>query len=83
MAKKFEIIKMGAKGPVVQEICRLLIKSGSTMKPTKVFHIGMQAAVFSFQRRNGLPQTGYVDKKTWDKLQALKTQKPAKKTAKK
>lgn len=75
MATKFKPIKIGNKGPVITEIQKLLVKSGSTIKPTKVFHIGMQAAVFAFQRKNSLPQTGIVDKKTWDKLQALKKKK--------
>ena len=75
MATKFKPIKIGDKGPVITEIRKLLVKSGSTIKPTKVFHIGMQSAVSAFQRKNNLSQTGIVDKKTWDKLQALKNKK--------
>ena len=75
MAIRFKPIKIGDKGPVITEIQKLLVKSGSTIKPTKVFHIGMQSAVCAFQRKNKLPQTGIVDKKTWDKLQALKKKK--------
>lgn len=64
------ILKIGDKGPVVEYAAKCLAKKGSSIKPTKMFHIGMQAAVFSFQRKNGLPQTGKIDKKTWMKLTA-------------
>ncbi len=66
--KAFKPLRIGDKGPDVKKIYAALKKHGSTIKPTDVFHIGMQSAVFSFQRKHNLPVTGVVDKKTWDKL---------------
>lgn len=63
-------IKLNAEGPAVEYMSMCLAKNGSTIKPTKKFHIGMRSAVMAFQRKNGLPQTGVIDKKTWTKLTA-------------
>ena len=61
-------VKIGERGPVVEYICGMLQKKGSTVKKTDKFHIGVRSAVASFQRKNKLKVTGIVDKKTWDKL---------------
>lgn len=68
MALKFKPIKLGDKGADVRKVATMLKKHGSTIKPTSVFAIGMRSAVVSFQKKNNLPVTGVVDKKTWDKL---------------
>ena len=80
MAIKFENIGYGAKGIKVKEIKRYLKKAGSGVKQDSVFDIGTVAAVRAFQKKNGLPVTGIVDKKTFAKLAEVK---PVKKTAKK
>ena len=66
--KGFEEYKIGDKGADIRKIVTALRKNGSTIKPTLVFHIGMRSAVVAFQKKKGLPTTGVVDKKTWDKL---------------
>lgn len=76
---KFKALKLGDKGLVVKKISELLKKAGSTIKPTSEFHIGMVSAVKAFQKKNGLPVTGTVDRKTFDKLSAVKAPKKAKK----
>ena len=75
MAVVFKPIKMGAKGKAVSDIQKLLQKAGSTIKVTGEFGIGMLSAVKAFQKKNGLKITGVVDKKTLDKLSALKKKK--------
>ena len=72
MTIKFKPFKLNAEGKEVLEISKLLGKAGSSLKPTKKFNIGMLSAVKSFQKKNGLPVTGIVDKKTWEKLHAIK-----------
>lgn len=66
--KTFKTIKIGDKGSEVKKICAALKKNGSTIKPTDEYTIGMLSAVRAFQKKQGLPVTGVVDKKTWDKL---------------
>ena len=68
MAIRFKSFKLGDKGTDIRKIATLLRKHGSSIKPTDTFTIGMRSAVVSFQKKNGLPVTGVVDKKTWDKL---------------
>lgn len=75
MAVVFKAIKLGAKGKQVTDAQKLLQKSGSTIKLTGEFGIGMFSAVKAFQKKNGLKVTGAIDKKTWDKLVALKKKK--------
>lgn len=77
---RFKPIVLGDEGKEVVDIQKCLAKAGSSIKPTSVFTIGMMSAVKAFQKKNGLPVTGKVDKKTWDKLHAVK---PVKKTTKK
>lgn len=69
---KFKPIKLNDKGAAVKEAAKLLAKAGSSIKPTEEFNVGMRSAVCAFQKKNGLPVTGIIDKKTWDKLQAYK-----------
>lgn len=78
--KKFAPIGIGYAGKEVNEIQKQLVLAGSTIKPVKAYTIGMFSAVKAFQKKNGLAVTGIVDKKTWDKLMAVK---PARKTRKK
>lgn len=61
-------LKLGDVGPAVQYAALWLAQKGSTLKPTKDFHIGMRSAVVSFQKKNNLKPTGIIDKKTWVKL---------------
>lgn len=75
MPIKFKSIKMGDTGKSVSDIQKLLQKAGSTIKVTGEFGIGMFSAVKAFQKKNKLPATGIVDKKTLDKLSALKKKK--------
>jgi len=77
--KKF-LIGIGYAGKEVNEIQKQLVLAGSTIKPVKTYTIGMFSAVKAFQKKNGLPATGIVDKPTWNKLMAVK---PARKTRKK
>lgn len=63
-------VKIGCYGPEVLWICVKLRAHGSTIKLTDKFHIGMRSAVICFQKKNKLPVTGVVDKKTWMKLAA-------------
>ena len=63
-------VKFGDKDEIVRGIAELLRKHGSTVKDTDVFTIGMRSAVVAFQKKNKLPATGVVDKKTWTKLNA-------------
>lgn len=67
---KFVDLTIGAKGKDVTAAQKMLAKTGSTIKATGVFTIGMRSAVYAFQRKNGLPKTGIIDKKTWDMLVA-------------
>lgn len=43
---------------------------GSKVKVTGKWSIGMQTAVYCFQRRYELEQTGELDKATWKKLKS-------------
>lgn len=66
-------IKMGDEDPVlVGYLCELLRAHGSTIKDTDKFTIGVKTAVKAFQKKNGLEETGIVDRKTWRKLKAKK-----------
>lgn len=65
-------LKMGSKGELVTQLQDLLSKAGSKIKVKGVFNIGTQSAVRSFQKKNDLPVTGVVDKKTWAKLLKVK-----------
>ena len=69
----FKTIKMGATGPKVEDIQKLLKKAGSSIKVNGEFGIGMHSAVKAFQKKNGLKMTGEVDSATMKKLNALKT----------
>ena len=79
MVIKFKTFTVGSFGKDVEEISKLLAKAGSKIKPTRTFTIGMYSAVKAFQKKNGLPPTGKVDKKTWDKLHAVKPIRRSKK----
>ena len=70
--KKFVPIGVAAAGKEVVEICKQLALAGSKIKPVKNYTIGVYSAVKAFQKKNGLSATGVVDKKTWDKLMAVK-----------
>lgn len=72
---KAKIIKMGAMGADIQDIQKLLQKTGSSIKVTGVFGIGMYSAVKAFQRKNGLKETGEIDTATLKKLNTFKTSK--------
>lgn len=80
--KKFAPIGFGTFGKEVEAIRKQLVLAGSTIKPTIGYRytIGMFSAVKAFQKKNGLPATGVVDKPTWNKLMTVK---PARKSRKK
>ena len=59
----------------------MLAKTGSKIKESGIYSIGMVTAVKTFQKKNGLAVTGKIDQKTWDKL--VTTTKAVKRTAKK
>ena len=65
-------LKMGSKGELVTQLQDLLSKAGSKIKVKGVFNIGTRSAVCAFQKKNDLPVTGVVDKKTWTKLLKVK-----------
>lgn len=75
MAVTFKPVKMGANGKAVSDIQKLLQKAGSTIKVNGWFGIGMLSAVKAFQKKNGLKVTGFIDKKTLDKLSTFKKKK--------
>lgn len=77
MAKtKIQFPKIGDEGAEVLKFQKLLQKTGSTIKLTKKFTIGMASAIRSFQKKFGLVVTGELDTKT---ATALVNYKPAKK----
>lgn len=45
-----------------------LANLGSSIRPTGKWSIGMQTAVYSFQRKYRLLITGELDKETWKQL---------------
>jgi hypothetical protein len=59
----FQELKRGSKGKAVQSIqARLKLKTDGIFGPIT------QTAVKNFQKRSKLPQTGIIDKATWDQL---------------
>lgn len=68
--KKYPVY--GETGADVVKYQKLLAKSGSTIKPTGRFTIGMMSALKAFQKRTGLKVTGIIDAKTAAALEALK-----------
>lgn len=83
MITRFVTLKLNMSGAKVLEVQKLLQKAGSAIKPTGVFSIGMRSAVCAFQKKNGLAVTGEVDKKTFEKLSAVKAKKNVKMVGKK
>ena len=59
------------RGPEVTAVQRALIKAGHQMKADGVFGAGTERAVMAFQRSNGLPANGTVDRKTREALGLL------------
>ena len=76
---KCTVLKYGMEGKEVEKMQKALQKSGSTVKVTGKYHIGMVSAVKAFQKRNNLKVTGTIDAKTKAKLEELL--KPAKKVS--
>ena len=76
-------MKIGDKGANVTKAQKLLQKTGSTIKVTGVFSIGMVSAVRAFQKKNGLKVTGVLDSKTFAKLEAVASKKIVKMVPKK
>ena len=77
--EKFVAAVLGEESVRIEKIRKLLAKSGSTIKPGKVFDIGMLSAVKAFQKRNKIKITGKVEKATMTKLETF--DKPVRKTA--
>jgi N-acetylmuramoyl-L-alanine amidase len=76
-------MKIGDKGANVTKAQKLLQKTGSTIKVTGVYNIGMVSAVRAFQKKNGLKVTGVLDPKTFAKLEAVAAKKIVKMVPKK
>ena len=75
---------LGCKEPEVKKAQEMLAKTGSKIKISGVFTIGMVSAVKKFQKNHNLAVTGIINKKTWDALELAtkavrRTVKPAKK----
>ena len=66
-------LKLHDSGNDVKKVQQMLAKLGSKVAVNGEYTIGMMSAVKSFQRKNGLPDTGIINKKTWDKLVAATT----------
>ncbi len=47
---------------------KLLQQTGSTVKVNGKFTIGMSTAIYTFQRKAGIPVTGELDAETWKAL---------------
>lgn len=68
----------GDTGLAVARVQKMLAKTGSTIKESGIFNIGMVSAIKSFQRKFGLKVTGKLDKATMDALKNYKApRKPA------
>ena len=66
---------MGNEGADVLKYQKLLQKTGSTIKLSKKFTIGMASAIKSFQKKVGLKVTGVIDAKTAEALANFKVAK--------
>ncbi|MFL5906497.1 MAG: peptidoglycan-binding protein [Solirubrobacterales bacterium] len=64
----YPFLRLGSKGDFVAWAQQLLAGGGYTVPINGYFQAPTQAAVYSFQANNGLPQTGYLDVPTWDLL---------------
>lgn len=64
--------KYGDEGAEVLKYQKLLQKTGSTIKLSKKYTIGMISAIRCFQKKMGFKVTGKIDKKTSDALIAYK-----------
>lgn len=71
----------GETGLAVARVQKLLAKTGSTIKESGVFNIGMVSAIKAYQRKAGLKVTGKLDKVTMESLKNYKA--PRKSAAKK
>ena len=65
---RWKDLKIFDTGDKVKEASILLAKHGSSLKPTEEFTIAMRSAVKAFQKKQGLEQTGIINKKTWKAL---------------
>lgn len=86
MAVKFVTLVLNDECNEVRMAQEMLRECGSKVTANGKFTIGTRSAVVSFQKKNNLPVTGKIDRKTWDKLVVMtKTVKrkarPAKKPA--
>ena len=82
--KSFRTMQLNDCGADVLKVQQLLAKNGSTIAQNGYYTIGMVSAVKAFQRRNGLAETGKIDKETWEKLNPVKAKlaEPVRRTAK-
>ena len=63
------ILQYGDVNPkkiMTAQVC--LRQAGSNLELNGEYTIGMVSAVRNFQKKNGLPITGKIDRKTWRKL---------------
>lgn len=75
-------LEYGDRGALVKAAQEMLAKTGSTIKISGIFTIGMNSAVRAFQRKNGLAVTGIINYTTWKKLEACSKSKKSTKSAK-
>ena len=65
------VLKMGDKGPDVNEAQDLLNRNGALLDADGVFGAGTADGVREFQSTVGLPVNGLIDAATWQRLRAL------------
>ncbi len=68
-----QVLSKGAQGPFVAEAQQLLVKNGHPLAPYGAdgdFGGVTETAVKTFQRQNGLPESGRIDQATLVKLEA-------------
>lgn len=68
------ILTIGDKGPIIEELQKILITNGAQLEIDGDFGRVTTQAVRAFQKANGLKVDGIVGKQTWD---AIQTKKPA------
>lgn len=78
-AEKFEkeTLKIGAKGPAVEHLQKLLKDNGAAIEADGKFGPATETAVKAFQKGKSLSVDGIVGQKTWTALKASKPAPPA------
>ncbi len=71
MLFRFKPLKYEDTGKRVTEAQQMLRKAGSSITVNGEYSFGMENAVRSFQKKNGLTPTGIIDRKTFKKLKQV------------